>query len=255
MIDMALLSILLPAMAAGFMVLLTHVPLGYQVLRRGIIFIDLAVAQIAALGIVCALRFHLDELHASLPYLISAGFALLGAVAIAMLEKRYADRLEALIGCIYVLAATAALLVLSQDPHGGEMLKQSLSGSILWVMWDDLLLHAVIYASVLSVLFWRPKLMDGHWFYVLFSLALTSSVELVGVYLVFASLIMLPLATFRWGRHRILWAYAGGIMAYAIGLLLSARFDLPSGATIVWCLAAVAVLMAGLIQPKLKMSA
>ena len=152
MFDLDLLSILLPAFAAGILVLSTHVLLGSQVLKRGIIFIDLAIAQVAALGAIIAHTNH-DIEH--IPYAtvwMPALFALMGAGFIAWLSKRMADELEAIIGCFYVLSAVAAMLMLSNDPHGAEMLKQLMSGQILWVNWSQLLLPAIVSLLVLVII-------------------------------------------------------------------------------------------------------
>ncbi|RCU51471.1 MULTISPECIES: metal ABC transporter permease [Corallincola] len=231
--------ILLPALCAGVLVLATHVPLGYQVLKRGIIFIDLAIAQVAALGVVFAQLMHFEHYGAWATYLASAGFALVGAGLLAWLETRLKQELEAVIGCVYVVSAALALLLLSHDPHGAELIKQTLSGSILWVSWQDLWVHGLIYLSILLLTYLRPKLIESGWFYPLFAIAITSSVSLVGVYLVFASLVMPTLATWLLapGPMRLLCGYGVGVVAYVIGLGLSAMLDWPSGATVVCSLA------------------
>ncbi|GGA85758.1 ABC transporter [Neiella marina] len=247
-----LLPILIPALVAGLLVVSTHVPLGYQVLRRGIIFIDLAIAQVAALGIVVAHQLHLMHSFHGVEYLLSVVFAMFAGLLLALLEKHLQKELEAIIGCFYVLAATAGLLVLAHDPHGGELLKQTLSGSILWATWDMLAWHGIVVVAVLALLWWKRSLLNGIWFYPIFAIAITSEVDLVGVYLVFASLIMVPLATNRLpsGAKRLVIAYGLSILAYAAGLLISAWWDLPSGATLVWCLAIVALAFALLAKRK-----
>ncbi|MDX1279968.1 metal ABC transporter permease [Shewanella colwelliana] len=251
MFDLDLLSILLPAFAAGILVLSTHVLLGSQVLKRGIIFIDLAIAQVAALGAIIAHTNH-DIEH--LPFSgvwMPALFALLGAGFIAWLSKRMADELEAIIGCFYVLSAVAAMLLLSNDPHGAEMLKQLMSGQILWVNWSQLLFPAIVSFLVLLTIAWKPSLLEGAGFYLLFALVITLSVELVGVYLVFSSLILPALAVNKYlGKAKWAIAYLVGIVGYGVGLVLSASFDLPSGAAIVATLALTAVAFR-LLQPKL----
>ncbi|MXR69228.1 metal ABC transporter permease [Shewanella sp. JBTF-M18] len=238
MFDFDLLSILLPAFAAGILVLSTHVLLGSQVLKRGIIFIDLAIAQVAALGAIIA---HTNHELEHLPYAtvwMPALFALLGAGFIAWLAKRMADELEAIIGCFYVLSAVAAMLLLSNDPHGAEMLKQLMSGQILWVNWSQLVLPALVSGLVLAIIALRPAILNGAGFYLLFALVITLSVELVGVYLVFSSLILPALAVNKLhGKGKWPLAYLVGLLGYGIGLLLSASFDLPSGAAIVATLA------------------
>ncbi len=249
--DATLLSILLPAMAAGLLVLASHVVMGRQVLSRGIIFIDLALAQVAALGAVLA---HTQHELAHLPgmtWLLPALFALAGAGVIALLERHFKSELEALIGCLYVLSAVAAMLVLAQDPHGGELLKQLLSGQILWTDWHSLRLPALVTALVLGLLLWRPALLRGPAFYPLFALVITFSVQLVGVYLVFSSLILPALAVHRLsGRRALGWAYVTGVLGYASGLWLSAGGDLPSGATIVCTLALMALMVRMVVRPK-----
>ncbi len=242
MFDTDLLSILLPAFVAGILVLSTHVVLGQQVLKRGIIFIDLAIAQVAALGAIVA---HLNHDIEHLPFSnvwMPALFALAGAGFIAWLSKRMADELEAIIGCFYVLAAVAAMLMLSNDPHGAEMLKQLMSGQILWVNWSQLILPAVVSVGILSLIYAKPALLDGRGFYIMFALVITLSVELVGVYLVFSTLILPALAVNKFKvKYRLPTAYLVGLVGYIFGLILSARFDLPSGAAIVATLAVSAI--------------
>jgi zinc/manganese transport system permease protein len=240
--DYELLTILLPAFAAGILVLSTHVVLGRQVLKRGIIFIDLAIAQIAALG---AMVVHMDHDIAELAYAhvwMPALFALAGAGVIAWLAKHMAEELEAMIGCFYVLSAVAAMLMLSNDPHGAELLKQLMSGQILWVSWQQLLLPTIAYSAILALIFIKPKILNGAAFYLLFALVITLSVELVGVYLVFSSLILPALAINQLaGKYVLLYAYVVGLVGYLLGLYLSASFDLPSGAAIVATLALSAI--------------
>ncbi|ABM01343.1 metal ABC transporter permease [Shewanella amazonensis] len=238
MFDWDLLDILLPALAAGVLVLSTHVLLGRQVLKRGIIFIDLAIAQVAALGAIVA---HMHPVLEDAPFSgvwMPALFALAGAGGIAWLSRRMADELEAMIGCLYVLAAVGAMLLLANDPHGAELLKQLMSGQILWVSWEQLYLPALVSAAVLALIVARPTVLDGAGFYLVFALVITLSVELVGVYLVFSTLILPALAVNKLNCAKALgWAYLVGLCGYLAGLLLSAMFDLPSGAMIVATLA------------------
>lgn len=242
MFDLELMSILLPALAAGILVLSTHIVLGRQVLKRGIIFIDLAIAQVAALGAIVA---HMDHRLEEMPFShvwMPALFALGGAGFIAWLSKRMAGELEAMIGCFYVLSAVAAMLLLANDPHGAELLKQLMSGQILWVSWSQLVLPTLVYSAVLLVIFLHPKILDGAGFYLLFALVITLSVELVGVYLVFSTLILPALALNKYrGKGQLFYAYLVGLLGYVLGLILSATLDLPSGAAIVATLAVSAL--------------
>lgn len=235
-------SILWPALLAGLIVLSTHVPLGQEVLGRGIIFLDLAIAQIAALGLILANVIGIEgEQHAWLQQLIAISAAIAGAALLYQFRNLQARIQEALIGILFMLAATGSILLLAKDPHGGERLKELLVGQILWVKASDLIIVALTYALILLVWFkLKPRL--GEWvFYPLFAVTITLSTQLVGVYLVFASLIIPALATMQQKRP-LLKAYSIGFMAYLSGLLLSAVFDFPSGAMIAWCLAITATL-------------
>jgi zinc/manganese transport system permease protein len=236
------IGILGPAMVAGVIVLSTHAPLGRQVLARGIIFIDLAIAQIAAMGVIAAQFLGVSE-H-GLGVQIAAGLAALaGAALLAWTDRRWPRMQEPFIGTLFVLAATGSLLLLANNPQGGEHLKDLLVGQILWVSYGQLVPAAVLSALLLAMLWWRRTQLAGVLFYALFAVAITVSVQLVGVYLVFASLIVPALATSGMsGRPQLVAAYAVGVLGYLTGLVLSAIFDLPSGAMIVWTLAGCALL-------------
>ena len=235
-------GILGPALIAGLLVLATHVPLGMQVLDRGIVFIDLAIAQIAGLGVIAAIALGLPEGGVAVQ-VAAVCAALLGAVLLTWTERKAPEQQEALIGVMFILAACAGILLLAGNPHGGEHLKELLIGQILWVNNTQLLWLAGTSAALLTVLLSGAMQRLGRFgFYGVFALAVTASVQLVGVYLVFSSLIIPALATRQWrgpGRQAV--AYALGAAGYALGLALSALFDLPSGAVIVWALALCAV--------------
>lgn len=230
------LNILLPAFIAGLLVLATHVPLGMKVLARGIIFADLAVAQIAGLGVIVAGLLELTE-YPFVVQAVAAASALLGAALLTVIERRLPDVLEACIGLLFVLAASGGILLMSRDVHAGEHLKDLLVGQILWVSNEQLIATAVLSAVLLAL--WRVfnERFGSFGFYALFALAVTASVQLVGVYLVFTSLIVPALATHKLQRRRIAAACAVGGAGYAAGGLLSVWFDLPTGAAIVWAMA------------------
>jgi len=233
-------AILLPAFVAGLLVLASHVPLGQAVLRRGIVFLDLAIAQIAGLGVVIAHSLGGEDS----PWLTQVGAvtaALLGALFLRHMEKTAGARQEAIIGVTFVAAACLALILMSHDPHGAEHLQDLLVGQILWTTWNGLLPLAAVTALVLAAWFglgWRASPLG---FYLLFAVSITASVQVVGIYLVFASLIVPALAS----GERLARAYAIGAASYALGLIASGLFDLPSGAAIVLALVVVAGLAAG----------
>lgn len=169
--------------------------------------------------------------------------ALLGASVLSATDKRWPDYQEPLIGTVFVLAATGSLLLLANNPHGGEHLKDLLIGQILWVTPGQLWTAVVASMVLLAVIAWRGARLTGLAFYAVFALAITVSVQLIGVYLVFTSLIVPALATAGMqGRSRLVVAYTIGAAGYVSGLILSAMLDLPSGAMIVWTLAACGVL-------------
>lgn len=234
-------SILGPACVAGLIVLSTHVPLGKQVLARGIIFIDLAIAQIAGLGVILAQYFGVDE-HGFAVQIAAAIAALAGAGLLSWTDRRWPEYQEPLIGTLFVLAATGGLLLLANNPQGGEHLKDLLVGQILWVNYAQLIPAALLSVLLLGFMWLRRGRLTGLVFYGLFALAITASVQLVGVYLVFASLIVPALATAGMrGRGRLAAAYGIGALGYILGLVLSAMLDLPSGAMIVWTLVGCAL--------------
>ncbi len=243
------LSILFPAFIAGLLVLATHIPLGMKILERGVIFADLAVAQIAGLGVILAATLDLSG-QPVLVQLIAAASALCGAALLAWIETRMADVKEACIGLTFVLAASGGILLMSHDVHSGERLQDLLAGQILWVSTNQLIATALLTVAILAVWQWTRLKCHHLGFYALFALAVTASVQLVGVYLVFASLIVPALATYRVTSHRLIYAFTIGISGYVIGLLLSAWFDLPSGATVVWAMAGTGVLAAALLNPR-----
>ncbi len=238
------ISILGPAFVAGLLVISTHIPLGQVVLRRGIIFIDLAVAQVAGLGVIVAHSFGWAH-HGWAVQASAVGAALLAAGLLNITEARWPKIQEALIGALFVLAATASILFLAGNPHGGEYLKELLVGQILWVSFESLIPIAVIYALVLAVWFGLRDRVGTLGFYGLFAVTVTASVQLVGVYLVFASLIIPALATLGWRGGARLWrGYALGAAGYGVGLAVSAMVDLPSGAVVVWTLAVLGAAVA-----------
>jgi zinc/manganese transport system permease protein len=241
------MTLLLFPFLAGVLVVVTHVPLGQVVLARGIIFMDIAVAQIAGLGVILA-----DTLgwgpHGWAVQFFAGGTALLGSLALNLTERRWPEIQEALIGVSFVLASTGAILLLSNNPHGGEHLKDLLVGQVIWVRPAEVMGHGALYAVLLVAWFGFRERLGRPGFYVIFALAVTASVQLVGVFLVFATLIIPALATRAVPYHPRLWiSYGLGAAAYAAGLGLSAWLDLPTGATIVWALAFLGAALARLL--------
>lgn len=243
MIDTAEWGILWPAFIAGLLVTATHVPLGMQVLDRGIVFIDLAIAQVAALGVILADYFGWPPTGIAVQ--ISAlSAALLCAMFLTWTDHRWPQVQEAIIGVVFVIASSAAILVLAKNPHGSENLKDLLSGQILWVNPARLPFDALFYGVILAAWFGFRQRIGRIGFYVLFGCAVTVSVQLVGLFLVFTTLVVPALATFYSRRWRLGKAYLIGALGYAAGLFISVVTDLPSGAMIVCAIVVVGVLLA-----------
>jgi len=243
--DAVELGILGPAFLAGLLVVATHVPLGRRVLARGIIFLDLALAQIAGLGLIAAHSFDWEpggwQVQA-----VALGSALAGALLLNFTEQRWPQLQEALIGTLFVLSSSGGILLLANNPHGGEHLKELLIGQILWVGYDLLMPVALLYAAVLALGFALRRYPATLPFYLLFALSITASVQLVGVYLVFATLIIPALAIREHGERGLAWGYLIGLGGYALGLLLAAFLDMPAGAMIVYALAGCAAVFMAL---------
>ena len=235
-LDPANLAILLPAFIAGLLVTATHVPLGMQVLSRGIVFVDLAVAQIAGVGVIVADVLGWEP-QGVVVQVAALSAALAGALFLTWTERCWPEVQEAIIGVVFVLASSVALLLLASNVHGGEHLKELLMGQILWVNPDRLPMQALICAVILAVWFGIGARLGRIGFYALFACAVTASVQLVGLYLVFGTLVIPGLATYYSKGRRYLKAYLVALLGYAAGLAGSAATDLPSGAMIVCAMA------------------
>lgn len=244
MISAEMIDIVGPALFAGLMIAATHAPLGIEVLKRGIIFIDLAVAQIAGLGLIVSNLFFHD-----VPMWIMQFAALICAVSAGLffrkIEEVMPEQQEAIIGVSFVLAASVAVLLLVDHPHGWEEIRHLLSGQMLFVTWKDALFHAPIYAIILMLWFFKPACRNGAGFYLLFASAITSSVQLAGVYVVFASLILPALAAIRAARpHVVAWSCA--VLSVMIGMVAAIVTDMPAGPILVISYVNIAIFMAWL---------
>lgn len=224
-------------LAAGLLALATHLPLGMQVLRRGIVFIDLAIAQFAALGALVAGH----HAGAAAAMATGIGFALAAAALVAWLGTRWPRQREALIGLVYVGGAAASVLWVSFDPHGAQALARTLAGDVLWVDWAGMAPLAVASLPIAALAWRRPGLFDdARIFYPCFAVLVSLSVPLLGLYLVFATLIVPALAMGATGSAAI--GLGVGAIGFVGGFAISALTDLPSGPTVVLALVAGALL-------------
>jgi len=232
-----------------------HAYLGLHVLLRGVIFVDLALAQIAALGTVIALVVgHPPGSNASIAF--SLGAAILGA-AIFSITRMRSSRIpqEAIIGLTFVIASAASILVADRAPEGAEQIKELLAGSILWVTWPKVVNVFLLYTAVglfhylfrrrftlisedpekAFALGWNVRLWD-FWFYVSFAVVITLSVQIAGVLMVFTYLVapaIIALALSSSWPARIAIGCAVGLTGSILGLVASYRWDMPSGPAIV----------------------
>lgn len=260
---------MLEYMAAPFiacmLLVAIHSYLGLHVIAREVIFVDLALAQIAALGTVTALLLGVTS-ESDLGYVFAFGFVALGAALFALTRTAGRGRVphEAIIGIVYVVATAAALLLADRAPRGAEAIKEILVGSIIWVTWPTILKHLAIPYILLGTFHyllrhrfltisfrpaeaeragWRIRWWD-FLFYLSFGIVIIFSVPIAGVLLVFTFLVVPAAIAFLFTRDLRTLAYVAwgtGALASLLGLWASFRFDLPTGPTIVCTYAAVLV--------------
>ena len=267
---MTVLQILLPAFVAGLILTGMLAYLGVHVVERGVIFVDLSLAQIAALGATVGVLFGRD-MHTPSGYLFSLAFTFLGAAVFAFSRVHRSTRIpqEAIIGIAYAVAAAASILTMSKVVGETEHLKEMLVGNILSVSWQDLGKTAALFAVVgafhvalrrkfllislneeeaerqgMSIRFW------DFLFYVSFGFVVTSSVAIAGVLLVFSYLIVPSVSAMLFAERlgpRLAIGWTMGAVVSALGVYLSYLWDLPTGATIVTTLGA-ALLLVGILR-------
>ena len=264
---MTILEILLPAFAAGLILTGMLAYLGVHVVERGVIFVDLSLAQIAALGTTVAVLFGFD-IHSRAAFFLSLGFTFLGAAVFAFSRLHRKTRIpqEAIIGIAYAVAAAAAILAMSKSTGETEHLKEMLVGNILSVSWTELAKTAALFL-VIGVFHWvlrkkfllitldeqeaeRQGLSVRFWdflFYASFGFVVTSSVPIAGVLLVFSYLIVPAVSAMLFSDRlvtRLAIGWCMGAVVSAAGIYFSYLWDLPTGATIATTLGAALVLLA-----------
>jgi zinc/manganese transport system permease protein len=262
------LAWMLPPLAMCLVLTGIHGYLGLHVLARKVIFVDLALAQIAALGSIYAVLLGYDPAaDAAFVYVFSLAFTIAGAAVFALTRMRH-ERVpqEAFIGIVYATASAVALLLLSKSSGEGEHIKEMLVGNVLLVTWPHIARTAVLYAAVgaLHWIFRRPfaeisedpeaarargrrvRLWD-FLFYATFGVVITSSVQVAGVLLVFSFLVVPAVVAFMYAERtsrRVALAWAVGTLCSAAGMIVSYHGDLPTGPSVVACFAALLVLAA-----------
>ena len=263
---MSILTFLLAPFIASLILTGIHAYLGVHVVERGVVFVDLALAQIAALGTTVAVLYGYDA-HQTAAYWFSLGFTFLGAAVFSTVRAHKARiPQEAVIGISYAVASAAALLAMSKSAEQTEHLKEMLVGNILTVSWAEVRNTALLYAAVgLFHYIFRKKflLISMHpekaremgvsiafWdflFYASFGLVVTSSVAIAGVLLVFCYLIVPSVGAMLYAERigpRLAIGWTMGTVVSALGVYLSLKIDLPTGAAIVCTFGIVLILMA-----------
>jgi zinc/manganese transport system permease protein len=271
MIDASMLSFLAPCFAASLILAGIHAYLGVHVVERGVIFVDLSLAQIAALGATIALLlpFSNGDPHAPFVYWISLAFTFMGAFIFSTIRsKRGRIPQEAIIGICYAVASAAAILAMSKATSESEHLKDMLVGNILAVSWSEVAKTAILYGVIGAFHFvFRHKFLAismNHenaetlginvkfWdflFYASFGFVVTSSVSIAGVLLVFSYLIVPSVAAMLYADtigKRLAIGWTMGTIVSALGVFLSLKLDLPTGATIVCTFGLVLIIMAAM---------
>jgi zinc/manganese transport system permease protein len=273
MLDTSMLSFLAPCFAASLILAGIHAYLGVHVVERGVIFVDLSLAQIAALGATIALLMPISngDPHAPVVYWISLAFTFMGAFIFSTIRsKRARIPHEAIIGICYAVASAAAILAMSKATSESEHLKDMLVGNILAVSWPEVGKTALLYGAIGTFHFiFRKKFlaisMDHKkaeesglnvkfWdflFYASFGFVVTSSVSIAGVLLVFSYLIVPSVAAMLYSDtigKRLAIGWSMGTIVSALGVFLSLKLDLPTGATIV-CTFGLALIIMAVVRP------
>ncbi|HKB14391.1 MAG TPA: metal ABC transporter permease [Vicinamibacterales bacterium] len=284
MFDSGMFAFLLPPFVASLILTGIHAYLGVHVVERGVIFVDLSLAQIAALGATIAILLPISggDPHAPIVYWISLAFTFLGAFVFATIRVRRARiPQEAIIGICYAVASAASILAMSKATSESEHLKDMLVGNILAVSWAEVIKTAALYGAIgLFHYAFRKQFLaismshhhDTHhhpvaypalnvrlWdflFYASFGFVVTSSVSIAGVLLVFCYLIVPSVAAMLYAEsvgHRLAIGWTMGTVVSAIGVYASLQLDLPTGATIV-CTFGIALIIMALVRPVIQRS-
>jgi zinc/manganese transport system permease protein len=266
-----LLQVMLPPFVACMVFVAMLGYLGVHIIARGVIFVDLALAQMAALGSMTALLLGVQS-QSMTGYAFAFGFATLGALLFSLTRTTTGKPRvphEAIIGIVYVVASAATLLVADKAPHGAETVKEALAGTILWVSWSGIIRLAAVYVVIgafhwllrhrfLTISLDEEKALEGKWrlrwwdflFYFSFGIAITLAVPVAGVLLVFTFLVVPSVVAFlftRRARPLIAISWLAAALSSAIGLGVSYRFDLPTGPVIV-CAFGTVLLIAGVVR-------
>ena len=245
-------DILLSAFVLSVVLLGIHSFFGLEIIRRGIIFTDLAIGQMSAIGAALSILFF-DGLFI---YPLSLAFALLAGLAIAIASKRTVSH-EAFIGLLYAFGISGVFIILSKSAHGMEMFDKLMASDILFTPWPDIIETGIIYSLLgLLLVFVYPR-MKGFWkdalFFVSFAATVTSSVRLAGVLIVFSLLVAPAYVALRINKGKLLLtAWIIGTAVNLVSILVSYNLDLPTGYTLVFFHALLALSVSIIFPVKKK---
>ncbi len=237
-----MIELFLPAFLITLILVGIHAYFGLEIIRRGIIFTDLAIGQLAALGTAISLLFF----EGAYLYLLSLSFALAGGLLIGLLSRRE-QNVEPLIGLLYAMGLSGVFLLLSRSAHGMEEIQKLMAYDILFTPMSDVIKTALIYLGLGSILFvirQRQGLARELIFFMTFAATVTSSVKLAGVLVVFALLVGPALmASYLPGKHKLWIAWGLGSAVNLGAMLFSFYQDLPTGYTLVFVQALIAIIV------------
>ena len=231
---MQLIEILWPALVLVILLVFIHSVFGLEIIKRGVIFTDLAIGQVAAVGMAISIGFLEGEYQQSL----TLAFALLGALLITYATRKV-EHIEAFIGMLYALGASSIMLLLASSPQGAELFLKLSATDILFTSPDEIYSAALLYVCVALVMFIvYPKttgLTRELTFFSMLALTVTSSVQLAGVFVVFVLLVAPAFIALSQKRFRPLYvAWSIGLALSILALVVSYYFDLPTGYSIIF---------------------
>ena len=247
---MQLIELLWPAILLIILLVFIHVIFGLEIIKRGVIFTDLAIGQVAAVGMAISIGFMDGEYQ----LLFTLGFALLGALLITYATQRV-EHIEAFIGMLYALGASSIMLLLASSPQGAELFQKLSASDILFTSPDEIFPAALLYMSVALVMFMVYPRTTGltreFTFFSMLALTVTSSVQLAGVLVVFVLLVAPAFIALSQKRFTPLYlAWVSGLSLSSIALVISYYFDLPTGYSIIFFQSVAVVIFSAFVHKR-----
>jgi zinc/manganese transport system permease protein len=231
---MSIVTLLYPAFILAILLVFIHSIFGLEIIKRGVIFTDLAIGQFASIGVAISILF----LNGNYTFILTLLFALIGATLISIATHRV-EHIEAFIGMLYALGASSIIILLSNTTEGTELFNKLQATDILFTTIEDLIEPFILY-TIIAFIFWKfYRQLNGLYkemlFFGLLALTVTSSVQLAGVLVVFVLLIVPAFISLLQNRFaRLPFAWVIGSIIIIVAMIISYNFDLPTGYTIVF---------------------